>query len=160
MDDPELWSFAFVMHGLMDVYFWIDMYCSFVTSYHGDDKYLVVSNKAIALNYLKTWFLLDFVSCLPFSYLTYLQDDAAVVDGSGAGDAVGAEDDFGAMKNAKTMKLLRLVRLLKLLRLARLRRIVGVIWGVGRLLGSLSPTRCTPPRTSTSTTSTRTRGRR
>jgi hypothetical protein len=30
-----------------------------------------------------TWFLLDFVSCLPFSYLTYLQDDAAVVDGSG-----------------------------------------------------------------------------
>ena len=63
----------------------------------------------IARLYLKTWFPIDAVSCLPVNYLIYIPGL------SGAGAASGA----------KTLRLLRLLRLLKLLRLARLNRLIA-----------------------------------
>jgi hypothetical protein len=60
--------------------------------------------RKIAQHYLKGWFAFDFLSCMPFQYIT-------------TGTAGGS--------TGKAAKALRLVRLAKMLRLARLKRIIG-----------------------------------
>ena len=65
-------------------------------------------------NYLKSWFAIDLVSCVPITYVTAATNPC--VDGIAPADGGG-----GA---TKLFKILRLMRLAKLLRLARLKRIL------------------------------------
>jgi hypothetical protein len=60
----------------------------------------------IARNYVKSWFIIDFVSCFPVQYIGYVFESDNDVD------------------NVKLLKSLRLLRLAKMLRIARLRRII------------------------------------
>jgi len=39
---------------------------SFFVAYEGKDFRMVTENKEIAKNYLKKWFILDFISLIPF----------------------------------------------------------------------------------------------
>lgn len=64
------------------------------------ENYFNTSKKAIAINYLTGWFVIDFLSVLPFQMM---------VPGSQARYA----------RFAKLLRLLRLLRLLKLTRLVR-----------------------------------------
>jgi hypothetical protein len=97
---------------VVDLYFIVDIGLNFNTTYVDSETMASVRRPAmIKANYLKTWFTLDFVACLPISYLQQLAQS------SGGGS--GASDD-----HLKLLKSLRLFRLAKLLRLARLRRII------------------------------------
>ena len=86
----------------MDLIFVVDLILNFRTAYMTPSGVLEERPRKIAQHYVKGWFLVDLLSCIPFRYLT------------GSGD-----------QTSKAPKALRLVRLAKMLRLARLKRIVG-----------------------------------
>jgi CRP-like cAMP-binding protein len=94
----------------VDIYFISDVYVSFRTAYVDDEGDLEYRNSKIAVNYLKSWFAIDILSCLPVNYFAYLP-------------SVDADSSTG--KSNKLVRLLRLLRLLKLLRLARINRIIA-----------------------------------
>ena len=72
----------------------------------------------LASNYLKGWFAVDFISCIPVGHITFIMEQYALEElGSLAGDDENAN-------NFKALKGLRLFRLSKMLRLARLKRIM------------------------------------
>ena len=54
----------------IDVFFGVDMLLTFNTSYTESEQMKEVYNrKKIALNYLKGWFIIDFVAVIPFDDL-------------------------------------------------------------------------------------------
>ena len=60
---PEFW-FEF----LVDIYFIVDVFLNFITGFWMDletTTVLVSDPRDIAVNYLKTWFLIDVVACAP-----------------------------------------------------------------------------------------------
>lgn len=50
----------------MDVSFVLDIYLNFRTAYCDEEGKLVRDAKRIAFTYLKSWFLVDFISIFPF----------------------------------------------------------------------------------------------
>ena len=105
-----LLSFWFFVDLTIDLYFIIDIYVSFRTAFYTKQGELEYRKQAISRNYIRSWLPLDFVSCLPVNYVTYLPG----VNTSGSG-----------YKANKGFRMLRLLRLLKLLRLARFNRIIA-----------------------------------
>ena len=81
---------------------------NFRTAYYDSSGIRVVEIHEISRHYLRHWFLIDFVSCLPVSYISYFSSDGEK----------GIGDQF------KAAKVLRLFRLAKMLRLARVIRIL------------------------------------
>lgn len=53
-----------------DVFFLLDVVLNFRTTYIDRDEAIVTNCKKMALNYLKTWFVLDFVSSVPWDSVT------------------------------------------------------------------------------------------
>ena len=74
---PTVGSAAFVCDIVIDVWFLIDIWLNFRTAikYDDDDEnrrdMLEIDPSKVAKRYLKGWFLIDFVSCLPVNYVTY-----------------------------------------------------------------------------------------
>jgi len=91
----------------VDFIFFIDMCLQFFIMYQVPTKYGYVlehRQSAIVMNYLKTWFVIDLFSTLPFDLVSML---------------VGEETKTAA----RAVKLVRLVRLLKLVRILRASRV-------------------------------------
>lgn len=89
------------LENAIDAMFGIDIVLSFFTSFQTAAlSAMETQHKAIAVRYLKTWFLVDFLSTFPF--------EAVAEKGASLG----------------LLRILRLARLLKLLRLLRLRQLV------------------------------------
>ena len=109
--DIELFSSAWVVDTVVDLYFIVDLILNFFTPYEEwgirETRYAY-----IARHYLRGWFAIDFISCFPVQYVQYYFD--ATTPGT-------AE----AGSQLKIFKVLRLVRLSKMLRLARLKRILN-----------------------------------
>lgn len=97
LDEPVFWL-ELVLYSS----FVADIAINFVTAYVNNDGELVADSKKIALRYGKRWFLIDFVSCIPFTYIGLIADSS------------------GRLGNLQGLKTLRLIRLTKLLRLKRL----------------------------------------
>jgi len=114
--EVDLWSFAFFLDAAIDLYFISDICLNFVTAYYKKDGTREERYGPIAINYLKGWFFIDFVSTLPVSYVPYFVDDGG---GTGSLNGEGTEGS-----NFRAMKALRLVRLSKMLRLARIKKIL------------------------------------
>lgn len=92
----------------VDFVFLTDMVLQFFTTYSRDTSDGIVWEvdlRRIALHYLQTWFLLDFITVIPFDVFTLAADG-------------GAMDEF------KSIKVLRALRLLKLIRLVKTSRII------------------------------------
>eukprot|EP01043_Picozoa_sp_COSAG02_P026259 COSAG02_NODE_1507_length_12231_cov_56.431751_4_plen_780_part_00 len=89
---------------LVDLYFISDCFLSFRTAYWTANGVLEVNKRAIAENYIRGWFLLDFISSLPINYILLF--------------SVGQEQ-------AAKYRILRCFRLFRLLRLARIKRLVA-----------------------------------
>lgn len=104
--DVVLWSFWFWLDLIIDIYFVCDLCLNFRTAVITSDGELLYKSKDIAMNYLKGWLPVDFVSCLPFGYIPYILGE----DAGGSGN--------------KATRMLRMFRLLKLLRLVRIKRIL------------------------------------
>jgi len=108
-DNVHLWSFWFWFDVAIDVFFISDLLLNFKTAVLTIDGELTWKKGDVARAYFRGWFAIDFVSCLPLSYIEYLDD----------GDATESSSS-----RAKAVRLLRMLRLVKLLRLVRLKRIL------------------------------------
>jgi len=52
---------------MVDIVFMCDIFITFCTSYIDEERnFLVKDPKRIAIHYIKTWFLLDLISAMPF----------------------------------------------------------------------------------------------
>ena len=65
-DDPD--SFLFKFEIFIDSMYCLDLFMNFLMAYEDQDKKIEVRWKKIAANYLRTWFFLDFISCIPYQY--------------------------------------------------------------------------------------------
>lgn len=123
--EVSMWSFSFWLDNIVDLYFIVDLGLQFRTSFRRDDGMMEDDARAIAEKYLKTWFVIDFVSCIPVQYI-----GMAAGDGGGGQASVAAQADSSVTKDAsgsqfKALKALRLVRMSKMLRLAKIKRILA-----------------------------------
>ena len=59
-----IWIF---INTTFDILFGIDIIVSFLSAYHDEDFILIDNTKMIAINYLKTWFIVDVTAIFPFS---------------------------------------------------------------------------------------------
>eukprot|EP01047_Picozoa_sp_COSAG01_P023339 COSAG01_NODE_1409_length_10417_cov_4.920043_13_plen_198_part_00 len=62
-------EFWFVFDMFVDVYFWIDLVLNFRTAVYTADGEIEISPKRVRQIYMRNWFVIDFVSCLPFAYV-------------------------------------------------------------------------------------------
>lgn len=99
-DGVALWSGWFFLDLFIDLYFISDVCLNFRTAVITRDGEVLYKQKDVNVHYLKSWFAVDFISCLPLEYTGYLT---------------------GTVDNTR---LLRMFKLLKLLRLVRIKRIM------------------------------------
>jgi hypothetical protein len=109
--EVEFGSPTFWFDAAVDVYFIVDIFMNFRTGYYDTRGVLVIKYSTIAKNYLKTWFVLDVVTCLPVSYVMMIIKNNT--------------ESAGAGKEVRAFKILRLLKLGKLLRVARIIRIIN-----------------------------------
>lgn len=57
---------CFVSHSIVDVIFFIDIVLNFHTTFVGPGGEVVSDPKIIRMNYLRSWFIIDLLSCLPY----------------------------------------------------------------------------------------------
>jgi len=98
----------FMINCLVDPLFAVDLVLQFFIMYPQKTNYgytLVQNPKKIAIHYLKTWFVIDFISVIPF-------------------DLAGLVSRSDEMRKMAALKVFRLLRLLKLLRVLRASRLV------------------------------------
>ena len=60
---------------IIDILFVMDMFVNFRTAYFDTNDTLIVSPCKIAIQYIKSWFIVDFFACFPFQYLAMLSDE-------------------------------------------------------------------------------------
>ena len=114
-------SSACWIDSVVDICFVIDIIFCFnqAVEIHVDGEEIIVDDRiGIALKYLKTWFIIDFLSTFPF--------DKIVSGGSWSSCAVEEEEDNGggSARAVKLIRVFRLIRLLKLMRILKLGRIM------------------------------------
>eukprot|EP01084_Bolivina_argentea_P053394 98006_1 len=90
----------------VDSFLLIDILFNFHTAFF--DKYdrlrLVTNKKSICKHYLTTWFLIDFITCIPF-------------------ELIPAETESGFTEYIKVLRVFRLFRIIKILRFIKMLRI-------------------------------------
>eukprot|EP00419_Tripos_fusus_P040606 CAMPEP_0172787952 /NCGR_PEP_ID=MMETSP1074-20121228/206709_1 /TAXON_ID=2916 /ORGANISM="Ceratium fusus, Strain PA161109" /LENGTH=656 /DNA_ID=CAMNT_0013624973 /DNA_START=1 /DNA_END=1967 /DNA_ORIENTATION=+ len=97
----------FVLNCVVDCFFIVDMVLQFFLMYRaetGSGTMLEHRQSRIVARYLKTWFLIDFLSVIPFDLLALLIQSSGVM-------------------RAKGVKAVRLLRLVKMVRIAKASRI-------------------------------------
>ena len=100
----EKWDALFLIDACIDFTFMFDLSFTFNTAFYNSENQLVFTRKAIFLNYLKGWLLLDLASSIPFGLL-----EAFLIPSSNSA--------------TKLVRISRLRNIPKLLRLSRLIKI-------------------------------------
>ena len=67
-----------VVDSIVDVVFFIDIVLNFHTTYVGSGGEVVSDPKVITINYLKSWFVIDLLSCLPYDVFNAFDHDEDV----------------------------------------------------------------------------------
>ncbi|XP_052769346.1 potassium voltage-gated channel subfamily H member 1-like isoform X2 [Mya arenaria] len=88
-----------VMDSMVDVVFFVDIVLNFHTTFVGASGEVISDPKIIRMNYLKSWFVIDLLSCLPYDVFNAFQD----VD-------EGISTLFSALKVVRLLRLGRVVR--------------------------------------------------
>ena len=66
-----------VIDSIVDVVFFVDIILNFHTTFVGGNGEVISDSKIIRMNYLKSWFVIDLLSCLPydvFNAFQYVED--------------------------------------------------------------------------------------
>lgn len=100
------WSFWFDI--FVDVYFLSDIFLNTQTAYFDDRGVLEINRKRICKHYVKGWFFVDFVTCIPISYIMLLFSD----------------EDSRTNSPTRAFKIVRLTKLSKLLRVSRILKVI------------------------------------
>ena len=106
----EAAGFWYFFERLIDIFFIVDIVLNCLTAYHDPDGSLVTDRRAMALQYLKSWFFIDVVSSIPVDL---------ILEWSQIGSDGGASN-LGAAKILKTSKIVKTIRLAKMARMAKL----------------------------------------
>merc|ERR1719316_528812 len=98
----------FVVNRIIDVIFVKDMIMNFFVKLTVRTKTSTLwlrDQKKIVKHYLKGWFVIDFISILPFDIIGFVYDDPAI----------------------QKMKVIRIIRILRLLKIARVLRASRIV---------------------------------
>ena len=107
----------FMLNRIVDAIFVIDMLFAFVTVYKTDDDVWVSSPAAIAMHYLKGWFIVDLVSIGVSGIDVYV-----IVSEATASSSSATMDDGEMLNNLRTLRIVRVLRFFRLIKLVRLVR--------------------------------------
>ena len=94
---------------MIDTIFLLDVIINFLTALEDDSGDYLTNRKVIAKEYLTTWFLIDFISCFPISFI--LSQFNSGVNGSAKAN------------NLKFVKLMKIPRIFKILRVIKMIKI-------------------------------------
>ncbi|ESO06121.1 hypothetical protein HELRODRAFT_64112, partial [Helobdella robusta] len=86
-----------IIDSIVDFLFFLDMLCNFRTTYL-DNGEVITCPKKIAINYLKRWFIIDFLSAVPFDVIVTLYKKSDTVTAT------------SLMKTARLLRLFRVAR--------------------------------------------------
>uniref|UniRef100_T1IIG6 Potassium voltage-gated channel protein eag n=1 Tax=Strigamia maritima TaxID=126957 RepID=T1IIG6_STRMM len=98
-----------VVDSIVDVIFFIDIVLNFHTTFVGPGGEVVSDPKIIRMNYLKSWFVIDLLSCLPYDVFNAFDHDEDVSNcKTDSDDGIGSL--FSALKVVRLLRLGRVVR--------------------------------------------------
>jgi len=67
-----------VVDSMVDVVFFVDILLNFHMTFVGSAGEVVSEPRIIRMNYLKGWFVIDLLSCLPYDVFTAFHDNSEV----------------------------------------------------------------------------------
>eukprot|EP00241_Pyramimonas_parkeae_P000106 CAMPEP_0114235452 /NCGR_PEP_ID=MMETSP0058-20121206/6259_1 /TAXON_ID=36894 /ORGANISM="Pyramimonas parkeae, CCMP726" /LENGTH=1092 /DNA_ID=CAMNT_0001347217 /DNA_START=143 /DNA_END=3421 /DNA_ORIENTATION=+ len=102
---PKYFDWSWVCNRFLDVCFLFDMVLQFNLSVPGNLGELIVEREAIQAKYLSGWFLIDFMSIVPFDMIPM--------------PASGNDGGF-QLRHVRAIRMLRLMKMLRLLRANRM----------------------------------------
>ncbi|KAI1891709.1 hypothetical protein AGOR_G00146560 [Albula goreensis] len=102
-----------IFNVVSDTFFLIDLVLNFRTGIvYEDNTEIILDPKKIKTKYLKTWFVVDFVSSIPVDYIFLIVEKGI---------------DSEVYKTARALRIVRFTKILSLLRLLRLSRLIRYI---------------------------------
>lgn len=110
--DQIFWDWWTIFDVTIDGFFFLDMIVNFFSITQNEDGTLVFSHSRIATNYLKSWFIIDLVSCIPMTLVDY---------GTGGGS------DSGSPSKGKYNSMVKITRLPRMYRLVRIVRVLKLL---------------------------------
>ncbi|XP_033846480.1 potassium voltage-gated channel subfamily H member 5-like [Periophthalmus magnuspinnatus] len=114
-----------VVDSVVDVIFLVDIVLNFHTTFVGPAGEVISDAKLIRMNYLKTWFVIDLLSCLPYDIINAFEHvDDDLTSGSGnVRDPNGIHRNITRTEDSVLPGLSSLFSSLKVVRLLRLGRV-------------------------------------
>uniref|UniRef100_A0A3B3YYX3 Uncharacterized protein n=1 Tax=Poecilia mexicana TaxID=48701 RepID=A0A3B3YYX3_9TELE len=104
-----------IFNFLSDTLFLMDLVFNFRTGIPGEDSHIILDPKEIRMHYLRTWFLVDFVSSIPVDYIFLIVD------------LESRHESSDVYRTARALRIVRFTKILSLLRLLRLSRLIRYI---------------------------------
>lgn len=100
---------------LSDTLFLMDLVFNFRTGILGEDSHIILDPKEIRMYYLRSWFLVDFISSIPVDYIFLIVD------------LESRHESSDVYRTARALRIVRFTKILSLLRLLRLSRLIRYI---------------------------------
>ncbi|XP_010776011.1 potassium voltage-gated channel subfamily H member 5 [Notothenia coriiceps] len=120
---------SLVLDSVVDVVFLIDIVLNFHTTFVGPAGEVVSDARLIRMNYLKTWFVIDLLSCLPYDIINGFEhvDEDIIASATQTShlresfhrNTTRTEDSFLPQGLSSLFSSLKVIRLLRLGRVAR-----------------------------------------
>ncbi|KAK7126841.1 hypothetical protein R3I94_018127 [Phoxinus phoxinus] len=102
-----------IFNVVSDTFFLMDLVLNFRTGIvYEDNTEIILDPEKIKMKYLKTWFVVDFVSSIPVDYIFLIVEQGI---------------DSEVYKTARALRIVRFTKILSLLRLLRLSRLIRYI---------------------------------
>lgn len=108
-DDNDFTNGWVIFQFLVDMLYWIDIVVNMFSAYFNEEGILIDDFKIIVNGYLRGWFLIDIIACLPFQDITQ-----AIVD-----DETSSSNRLQLMKLSRLPRIYRLVKLTKIIKVLR-----------------------------------------
>lgn len=118
IEEEDSNSLFFYFDIVVDILYFLDLIFNFFMAYEDGDKKLETRLKFISKSYLRSWFTLDLISCIPFQYVKV--------------EDTSEEGGFGNL--GKIMKLPRMYKMIKILRLFKLVRLMKYSRSIKKIL--------------------------
>ena len=110
----------FIANRVVDVIFICDMLITFQTAIQ-DGTLLITDRKIVAIHYIKTWFLIDLLSSVPFDVILFFMQQ---------GETNSQSDGSGVERSAKLLRVFKIVRILRLIKFQRIFLTLEMAMGV------------------------------
>jgi hypothetical protein len=100
---------------ISDTLFLLDLIFNFRTGIPGEDGHIVLDPREIRSQYLRSWFVVDFISSIPVDYIFLIVDIESRLEST------------DVYRTARALRIVRFTKILSLLRLLRLSRLIRYI---------------------------------